>query len=592
MGVPGAVVAVQSPPMRLALAQLNPTVGDVAGNTGLVLDAIDAARRDGADVLVAGELGLIGYPPRDLLFRHGVVEACEQAVQQIAEHAGDLTVIVGHPRHSPDGERPFRNSASVCSNGQVLAVYDKRLFPGYDVFDEDRYFEPGQSTCIVEVAGQRVGVLICEDLWRAQDALAERRYPLEPARETIQAGCDVLISLNATPFVLGKGRTRLGLLRRWARSLSAPIVAVHQVGANDDLIFDGHSVAVAGDGSVIEVLPGWEPFVRTIELGPDTRGSDAATVHAEPMHELWSALVLGVKDYCRKTGNEQVVLGLSGGLDSSVTACIGAAALGVGNVLGLLLPSRYSSPESEEDAKQLESNVGLPPCPTIAIESVHLAVHNALAAFLGQRAGGVTDENIQARVRGVLLMAFTNANGALLLATANKSELATGYTTLYGDMCGALAVLGDVVKTRVYELANWINANHEACGFQSPPIPHRSITKAPSAELRPNQTDQDTLPPYELLDQVVTRYIELEESAEQISADPTLDDELVRDTVRMIDRAQYKRDQSAIVLKVTPRAFGRGRPMPIAMKWDSGFGSQESEARQDESVQGSIECRP
>ena len=301
-------------------------------------------------------------------------------------------------------------------------------------------------------------------------------------------------------------------------------------------------------------------------------------MNADQMHELWSALVLGVKDYCRKTGNEQVVIGLSGGLDSSVTACIGAAALGVGNVLGLLLPSRYSSPESEEDAKQLESNVGLPRCPTIAIESVHLAVHNVLAAFLGQRAGGVTDENIQARVRGVLLMAFTNANGALLLATANKSELATGYTTLYGDMCGALAVLGDVVKTRVYELANWINANHEACGFGTPPIPDRSITKPPSAELRPNQTDQDTLPPYELLDQIVTRYIELEESAEQISADPTLDDELVRDTVRMIDRAQYKRDQSAIVLKVTPRAFGRGRPMPIAMKWEEAMADEEPQA--------------
>ncbi|MEE9131090.1 MAG: NAD(+) synthase, partial [Phycisphaerales bacterium] len=407
--------------MRLALAQLNPTVGDIAGNTSLVLDAIDAARRDGADMLVAGELGLIGYPPRDLLFRHGVVEACEQAVQQIAEHARQIVVIVGHPRHGPVGEKPFRNSVSVCSNGHVLAVYDKRLFPGYDVFDEDRYFEAGQSTCIVEVAGQRVGVLICEDLWRAQDALAERRYPLEPVRETIQAGCDVLISLNATPFVLGKRRTRLDLLRRWARSLSVPAVAVHQVGANDDLIFDGHSVAVAGDGSVIEVLPGWASCVRTIELGPDARGSDAANVNADQMHELWSALVLGVKDYCRKTGNEQVVIGLSGGIDSSVTACVAAAALGVGNVLGLLLPSRYSSPASEEDAKQLESNLGLPRCPTIAIESVHLAVHNALAAFLGQRAGGVTDENIQARVRGVLLMAFTNANGALLLATANKS---------------------------------------------------------------------------------------------------------------------------------------------------------------------------
>ncbi len=564
--------------MRLALAQLNPTVGDIDGNTRLLIDAIDQARDQGADVMVAGELGLIGYPPRDLLFRHGVVEACERAVEQIAEYAGDLAVIVGHPRCSPDGERPFRNSASVCIDGRVSAVYDKRLFPGYDVFDEDRYFEPGQSTCVVEVAGQRIGVVICEDLWRAQDALAQRSYSVEPVKETIEAGCDVLVSLNATPFVLGKCRTRLNLMRRWAKSLSLPTVAVHQVGANDDLIFDGHSAAVDADGAVLELLPGWVPCVRTIELGPATHGSESVSHGNDQMLELWSALVLGVKDYCHKTGNERLVIGLSGGIDSSVTTCIAAAALGTDKVLGLLLPSRYTSVGAEEDAKLLESNLGLGQCPTISIESVHLAVQNALAAHLREKAGGVTDENIQARVRGVLLMAFTNANGALLLVTGNKSEIATGYTTLYGDMCGALAVLGDVVKTRVYKLAHWINANYEACGFSRPPIPDRSITKPPSAELRPNQTDQDTLPPYELLDQIVTRYIELEESAEQISADPTLDDELVRDIVQMIDRAQYKRDQSAIVLKVTPRAFGRGRPMPIAMKWEEAMADQEPQA--------------
>ena len=564
--------------MRLALAQLNPTVGDIAGNTVLVLDAIDQARRDGADVLVTGELSLIGYPPRDLLFRHGVVEACERAVQQIADHAGDMAVIVGHPRRSPDGERPFRNSASVCIGRQVSAVYDKRLFPGYDVFDEDRYFEPGQSTCVVDVAGRRLGLLICEDLWRAQDAIAERSYSIEPVKETIDAGCDVLICLNATPFVVGKCRTRLDLLREWARSHSMPVVAVHQVGANDDLIFDGHSAALASDGSIIDLLPGWEPCVRTIELTPDTCGDDSLRYASEPMHEVWSALVLGVKDYCSKTGNERVVLGLSGGIDSSVTACIAAAALGPEQVLGLLLPSRYTSAGATEDAHALQTNLLMRACPTVSIEALHESVHETITTHLAQGRSGVTDENVQARLRGLLLMAFSNVNGALVLATGNKSELATGYTTLYGDMCGALSVIGDLVKTRVYALARWINASHALCGFDAPPIPQRSITKPPSAELRPNQTDQDTLPPYELLDEIIVRYIDLEESAEQISTDPTLDDELVHEIVLMIDRAQYKRDQSALVLKVSPRTFGRGRPMPIAMKWEEPMADEEPQA--------------
>ncbi len=564
--------------MRLALAQINPTVGDIDGNTRLLLEAVDQARDQQADILVAGELGLIGYPPRDLLFRHGVVEACERAVEKIAEYAGDLTVIVGHPRRSPDGEKPFRNSASVCVNGQVSAVYDKRLFPGYDVFDEDRYFEPGQSTCVVEVAGQRLGLLICEDLWRAQDALAERNYSVEPVRETIEAGCDVLVSINATPFVAGKCRTRLDLLRQWAKSNALPIVAVHQVGANDDLVFDGHSVVVAADGSIIDLLPGWESCVRTIDLGADARGDESLKYATEPLHEVWSALVLGVKDYCRKTGNERVVLGLSGGIDSSVTACIAAAALGPEQVLGLLLPSRYSSVGATEDAHALQTNLQMRACPTVSIEALHEALHETITKELAQGRSGVTDENVQARLRGVLLMAFSNANGALVLATGNKSELATGYTTLYGDMCGALSVIGDVVKTRVYALAKWINANHETCGFQSPPIPPSSITKPPSAELRPNQTDQDTLPPYELLDQIIVRYIDLEESAKQICADPTLDNELVFEIVRMIDRAQYKREQSALVLKVSPRTFGRGRPMPIAMKWEEKMVEEEPQA--------------
>ncbi len=556
--------------MRLALAQLNPTVGDVVGNTRLVLQAIDQARSDGAEVLVAGELGLIGYPPRDLLFRAGVVEACEQAVGEIARHAGDLLVIVGHPRRCPGGTRPLRNSVSVCRAGKVVAVYDKRLLPGYDVFDEDRYFDPGDQPCVVEAAGGRLGLLICEDLWRAEDVRTERSYPIDPVQETAALGCDVLLSLNANPFVLGKWQRHLEQLRAAATRHKLPIVAVQQVGANDDLIFDGRSVVVAADGSIAAILPGWRPALETIELPDNAHGVHAVGwdhVRTDPMEELWNALVLGVNDYCRKSFNDKVIIGLSGGIDSAVTACIAAAAVGPDNVLGVMMPSRYSPAASLEDARELAANLALPGCQTVPIESTHLAVQDALAASLREQAGGVTDENIQARLRGLLLMAFANATGAFVLAPGNKSELASGYCTIYGDMCGALAVLGDVVKTRVYALARWINAHHVDCGFAQPPIPQRSLTRPPSAELRPHQLDQDTLPPYETLDLIVERYIELEQSVPQIIGETDIEAQLVRETVSMIDRAQYKRDQAALILKVTARTFGRGRPMPIAMRW-------------------------
>ena len=546
--------------MKLVLAQLNPTIGDIRGNSALVIQAIDKAQSDGADLLITPELVIIGYPPRDLLFRNGVVEACEDAVKQIADHTGDMHVIVGHPRLCSNGEKPFYNSASVCTNGKVIAVYDKRLFPGYDVFDEDRYFQAGKKPCVVEIAGKRIGLLICEDLWRAQDALAERSYELEPVKETIDAGCDLILSLNATPFVLGKCQKRVEIMRNAARAIGKPIIAVHQVGANDDLIFDGRSVVVGADGEIADMLPAWESCVRRVEIT-----GKSISFNQEPMQEFFSALVLGVHDYCHKTGNKRVVLGLSGGIDSAVTASIAAAALGPKNVTGVLMPSRYSSTGSIDDARLLEANLGLAKCPQLPIESVHHAIETVLQEHLHEQAAGVTDENVQSRVRGILLMGFSNASSGLVLATGNKSEMATGYTTLYGDMCGALFVIGDVVKTRVFELARWMNANYQECGFDKPPIPDGSITKPPSAELRPNQIDQDTLPEYEILDEIVQRYIEEEQSADQIAASTHLDTALVMKTTRMIDLAQYKRDQAAIVLKVTPRAFGRGRPMPVVM---------------------------
>ncbi len=556
--------------MRIALAQLNPIVGDVTGNTRLVLESIERAWEAKADLLVCPEMVLLGYPPRDLLFREGVIEACEAAVAEVARHAGDLAVIVGHPRRGT-GERPFRNSASVCRAGEVVAVCDKRLLPGYDVFDDDRYFEPGDRPTTVEIDGTRIGLLICEDLWQAGDVQAERRYAFSPVEELARLGCDLLVGLNATPFVSGKWQRHLAQVREAVRAHRLPIVMVNQVGGNDDLIFDGRSVVVGADGSLRAVLPGWEPAVETVELSAAPPAEALARLErslAEPLRELFSALVLGVKDYCRKVGTSQVVLGLSGGVDSALAGSIATAALGASNVSGLIMPSRYSSPEARQDALALARNLGLGPCAETSIEPGHRAVEEVLAPALPGGTGGVTDENIQARLRGLLLMAFSNANGGLVLTTSNKSELATGYCTIYGDMCGALSVLGDVVKTRVYELAEWINRRHADYGFAGPPIPPRSITKPPSAELRPHQTDQDTLPPYEVLDEIVERFIELEQAPQRIVEETGFDDGLVRRTVRMIDSAQHKRDQAAVVLKVTGRTFGRGRPMPIAMKWE------------------------
>lgn len=559
--------------MRIALAQLNPIIGDVAGNAALILKAVEHARHDKADVLVTSELALIGYPPRDLLLREGVVESCERAVQHIAEQARSMTVLIGHPRRSPPGSgRPFHNSVSICSDGKVLAICDKQLLPGYDVFDEDRYFDPGNGSLVVQICSQRVGVLICEDLWRAKDVRTLRTYDREPVVECMAKGCDLILSLNASPFVVGKWQRHVQQMSQIAMEYRIPIIAVNQVGANDDLIFDGRSVAVMKDGSLAALLPGFAPSVQTIDLNSEgltmlgIASNEAAQWESQP-RELFHALRLGVRDYVHKTGNTQAFIGLSGGIDSALVAVIAAAALGPQHVHGVMMPSMYSSPGSISDSVDVAKRLGLVSSREISIRQLHEAMRSTLATALDGNAMGTTDENVQARLRGVMLMALSNATPkSLLLSTSNKSEIATGYSTLYGDMCGALAVLGDVTKTRIYELARWINAHHAACGFAMAPIPEKSLTKPPSAELRPNQTDQDTLPDYAVLDEIVERYIEREECEATIIAETGFDPALVRKTLGMIDRAQYKRDQAPVVLKTTSRAFGRGRPMPIVMK--------------------------
>jgi NAD+ synthase (glutamine-hydrolysing) len=554
--------------MRIALAQLNPTVGDVAGNARLVCEAIDEARRKQADLLITPEMVLMGYPPRDLIFRAGAVEAAEAAVEIIARHAGDMTVIVGHPRRCRDNVRTVRNSASVCRAGEVRAVYDKRLLPGYDIFDEDRYFDPGGELCMIEVAGRKVGVLICEDFWRAGDVVTERDYPIDPAGELAAAGCEVLAVLNASPFIAGKFQVHLDLLRQAAARHNLPIAVVNQVGGNDDLIFDGRSLVMRPDGAILSSPRGWVPAVEVIDLEAEAAGD--AWPQIAPERELFDALVLGVRDYCHKTGHQHVLIGLSGGIDSALTAVIAAAALGPANVRGVTMPSRHSSPGSVADSRALAENLQLGACEQVNIDAAYEGMRQMLSPLLAERLEGLPDENIQARLRGVILMAFSNATGALVLATGNKSELSVGYATLYGDMCGALAVLGDVVKTKVYTLARWVNDNHAACGFARAPIPDSTLTKPPSAELRPDQTDQDSLPPYDILDQIIDRYVDREESVEHIIEVTAFDRQTVEHFARLIDRSQYKREQAALVLKVTQRAFGRGRPMPVVMRSTTG----------------------
>ncbi len=554
--------------MRIALAQLNPIVGDVAGNAALVLEAIKHAKSQNADVLVTSELVLIGYPPRDLLWRQGMVEACEAAVQQIAKQAPHMHVIIGHPRRSPASAslRPFRNSASICHGGEVIAICDKQLLPGYDVFDEDRYFEPGGRSLVLPILDRKVGILICEDLWRAKDVTAKRNYPIEPVGECAAQGCDLIISLHGSPFVAGKWNCHIQQLTEIATDYRLPVIAVNQVGANDDLIFDGRSVTVANDGTLTTILPGFENAVQTIELETANTKPTATTDWNQPEREIYRALVLGVRDYVHKTGHTKVLIGLSGGIDSALVAVLASAAIGPQNVQGVMMPSIYSSGGSITDAQDLANRLKLAGCEQVQIQTIHEAMRQTVLPAVGKQCAGVVDENLQARVRGVILMALSNARGSLLLSTSNKSEIATGYSTLYGDMCGAVAVLGDVVKTRIYALSKWINANFKECGFSQPPIPDNSITKPPSAELRANQTDQDTLPPYAVLDQIVERFIELEQNEQTIITESGIDAALVRKTLQMIDRAQYKRDQAPVVLKITPRAFGRGRPMPIVMK--------------------------
>lgn len=541
--------------MKVALAQINTTVGDFAGNEAKILAAYRRGAEAGMDLVVTPELATTGYPPRDLLQRSGFVRRNLEVLDRLRAATGStglLAGFVGENRVRPG--RELTNSVALLQRGRQLAVRSKTLLPTYDVFDEDRYFEPATGNDPVEFNGQSIGLTICEDIWNDEDFWPERRYRRNPAAELAEAGARWLLNVSASPWHLGKNQTRQEMLRRLAVKTGVPVLYCNLVGGNDELVFDGGSLAFDSAGGLMARGGLFaEDFVVVDTANP-------VVVAAEPTGEeemVYRALVLGLRDYVHKCGFRSALLGLSGGIDSALTACLAVAALGAEHVWGVSLPSQFSSVGSLADAEGLVRNLGIR-YDVLPIQPAFLRLRDQLRPVFAGRPEDVTEENLQARLRGVMLMALSNKHGCLLLTTGNKSEMAVGYCTLYGDMCGGLAVISDVPKTMVYRLARWVNREREI-------IPESSIAKPPSAELRPNQTDQDSLPPYEVLDAILEAYVVQGRSPREIVR-PGVESAVVTKVLRLIDRSEYKRRQAAPGLKVTTKAFGVGRRIPIAQR--------------------------
>jgi len=542
--------------VRVALAQINTTVGDLSGNEAKISAVYRKGVEAGADLVVMPELAVVGYPPRDLLLKRQFVCQNMDVVNRLAAATGSAGLLVGFVGQNPTPPgREVTNSCALLAEGRILATRAKTLLPTYDVFDEDRYFEPALENKPVDFRGIRLGLTICEDVWNDEDFWHDRRYRRNPANELAGSGAQVLINLSASPWHLGKNRVRHAMLASMAAKTQCPLLYCNLVGGNDELLFDGSSLAFDGQGR----LKSQGALFAEDLIVVDTETPGSATLQSLTDEEkLYRALILGLRDYLNKCGFKAAVLGLSGGIDSALTACLAVEALGAENVRGVSLPSQYSSQGSLDDARQLAKNLGIR-YDVIPIQAGFEALQGQLAPVFAGLAPDTTEENIQARLRGVILMALSNKFGSLLLTTGNKSELAVGYCTLYGDMCGGLAVISDIPKTTVYRLAHWVNREREI-------IPQASITKPPSAELRPNQTDQDSLPPYEILDAILDAYVVKGRSAAEIIADG-MDAATVRRVVRLIDLNEYKRRQAAPGLRVTSKAFGVGRRIPIAQRY-------------------------
>lgn len=543
--------------MKIVAAQFNPTVGDIQGNCVRIIQKILEARERGADLVVFGELSLVGYPPKDLLLKPRFVQDNLAALEDIGRECRGTAALVGHVCPNPDKQGlHLHNAASLLNDGHVAATYYKQLLPTYDVFDETRYFEPAPSQSVIEFQERRLGLTICEDIWQRSGYDDRVLYGSDPFAELAMQKVDLIVNMSASPFVLGKHSLRCDLFGRKCRELQVPLLYVNQVGGNDELVFDGCSCAFDAKGQCIAQAKDFEEDLVLLDLDSFEKTSQVDC--REGIGSVYGALVLGLRDYVRKCGFQSVVLGLSGGIDSAVTAALAVGALGAENVTGVAMPSRYSSDHSVSDAKKLASNLDIS-CLEIPIEPAHRAMEEILASAYSGSEADITEENVQARLRGNVLMSLSNKFGSLLLTTGNKSELAVGYCTMYGDMAGGLAVISDVPKMMVYDLARHINRNGKI-------IPADTITKPPSAELRPDQKDEDSLPPYNVLDKILQSYVEQEQSSDDIVRQG-FDETTVNHVIRLVDRNEYKRKQAAPGLKVTSRAFGFGRRMPIAQNY-------------------------
>ncbi|MBA3849576.1 MAG: NAD+ synthase [Opitutus sp.] len=547
--------------MRIGLAQINTLVGDLAGNRARILDAYAKLVADGAELVLFPELVVCGYPPRDLLFKKRFVADVERTTAEIAAEIGDVPAVLGYTLANQAGAgRPAFNAAAFCHRGAITKVARKCLLPTYDVFDEDRYFEPAAEPTVVEFGGRRIGLTICEDIWTHELVSTRRRYHLDPVKWHAGARLDLMLNLSASPWHLAKNSVRRTLVSDAARACRCPVAYCNSVGGNDELLFEGRSVVADAHGRVLAGFAAFREELCVVDLATTEPPSLHASYEQEELADVYDALVLGVRDYAHKTGFRKALLGLSGGIDSALVAVLAAEALGPENVTGISLPSAISSQHSKDDAAALARNLGIH-CHALSITDVVAAAEATLAPVFAGRPRDIAEENIQARARGLLLMAISNKFGSLLLTTGNKSELAVGYCTLYGDMCGGLAVISDVYKTQVYALSRWINRQREI-------IPQNTIDKAPSAELRPNQTDQDSLPPYDLLDAILKGYVEDGLSRADLVAQG-FDRDVVNDVVRKVDLNEYKRKQAAPGLKITSLAFGTGRRIPIVQKYVS-----------------------